>query len=68
MYGHGVTVYTDSAAVKAVLDAPDLDGKHARWWNKVHGSEIREVDMSKAQQLPYRYTVLKNCLISALMS
>ena len=33
------------AAVKAVLGAPNLDGKQARWWNKVHGSGIREVDI-----------------------
>ena len=45
LYGHKVTVYTDHAAVKAVLGAPNLDGKHARWWNKVHGSGIREVDI-----------------------
>jgi len=42
LYGHKVTD-TDHAAVKAVLGAPNLDGKHARWWNKVHGSGIREV-------------------------
>ena len=45
LYGHRVTVYTDHAAVKAVLGAPNLDGKHVRWWNKVHGSGIREVDI-----------------------
>ena len=45
LYGNRVTVYTDYAAVKGVLGAPNLDGKHARWWNKVHGSGIREVDI-----------------------
>ena len=40
-----MTVYTDRAAVKAVLGSPNLNGKHARWWNKVHGSGIREVDI-----------------------
>ena len=47
LYGHKVTVYTDYAAVKAVLGALNLNGKHARWWNKVHayGSGIREVDI-----------------------
>ena len=45
LYGHKATVYTDHAAVKAVLGAPNLNGKHARWWNKVHGSGIREVDI-----------------------
>ena len=38
LYGHQVTVYTDHAAVKAVLGTPNLTGKHARWWSKVHGS------------------------------
>ena len=28
-----------------VKSAPNLDGKHARWWNNVHGSAIREVDV-----------------------
>ena len=45
LYGHKVTVHTDHAAVKAVLDAPNFDGKHTRWRNKVHDSEIREVDI-----------------------
>ena len=40
-----MTVYIDHAAVKAVLGAPNLNGKHARWWNKVHGSGIQEVDI-----------------------
>ena len=29
LYGHQVTVYTDHAAVKAVLETPNLTGKHA---------------------------------------
>jgi len=45
LYGHRVTVYTDHAAVKAVLGVPNLDGKHARWWNKVHCCGIREVNI-----------------------
>ena len=45
LYGYRVTVYTYHAVVKAVSGAPNLDGKHARWWNKVHGSVIREVDI-----------------------
>ena len=45
LYDHRVTVYTDHVAVKAVLGAPNLDCKHARWWNKVNGSGIREVDI-----------------------
>ena len=46
LYGHKVIVYTDHAAVKAVLGAPNLDSKHTMWWNKVHGSGIREVDIA----------------------
>ena len=45
LYGHQVSIYTDHAAVKAVLGTPNLSGKHARWWNKVHGSGISEIDI-----------------------
>ena len=45
LYGHQVTIYTDHAAVKAVLGTPNLTGKHARWWSKIHGSGIGEVDI-----------------------
>ena len=40
LYGHQVTIYTDHTAVKAVLETPNLTGKHARWWSKIHGSGI----------------------------
>ena len=43
LYGQRVTVYTDHAAVKAVLQNPGASGRHARWWTKVHGSGIQEV-------------------------
>ena len=45
LYGNRVTVYANHAVVKAVLGAPNLDGKHTRWWNKEDGSGIREVDI-----------------------
>jgi len=45
--------------VKAVLGAPNLNGKHARWWNKVHDSGIREVN------IVYR-TKKNNCHADAL--
>ena len=45
LYGHNITIYTDHAAVKAVLGAPNLTGEHAQWWNKVHGSGIGEIDI-----------------------
>ena len=38
-----MTVHTDHAAVKVLLGATNLNGKHARWWNKVHGSGIQEI-------------------------
>ena len=36
---------TDHTTVKAVFGSPNLNGEHTRWWNKVHGSGIREVDI-----------------------
>ena len=45
LYGHQVTIYTDHTAVKAVLETPNLTGKHARWWSKIHGSGIGEVSI-----------------------
>ena len=38
-----MTVFTGHTAVKAVLETPNLTGKHARWWNKVYGCGVREV-------------------------
>jgi len=40
LYGHNVTIVTDHAAIKAILGAPNLTGRHARWWSKVYGSGI----------------------------
>ena len=47
LYGHQVTIYTDHTAVKAVLGTPNLTGKHACWWSKIHGCGIgdREVNI-----------------------
>ena len=45
LYGHNVKVFTDHSAVKTVLGAPGLSGKHARWWSKVFGSGVKEVDI-----------------------
>ena len=45
VYGHNVTVITDHAAVKAVLGVPNLTGQHARWWSKVYGSGIRQINI-----------------------
>ena len=43
LYSRNVTVYTDHTAVKAVLEAPNPNGKHARWWMKVYGQGVRNV-------------------------
>ncbi len=43
LYGQVVTIYTDHAAVKAVLQNPNTSGRHARWWLKVHGAGLKEV-------------------------
>lgn len=45
LYGHVVTVYTDHLAAKSVLQSPSLNGKHARWWTKVHSSGIKKVSI-----------------------
>ena len=45
LYGHNVMVYTDHTAVKAVLDTPNPTGKHARWWTRVYGKGVKEVQI-----------------------
>ncbi len=45
LYGNEVTVYTDHSAVKAVLATPSANGKHARWWSKVYGTGVRNVNI-----------------------
>ena len=42
LYGHEVTVVT---AVKAILETPSPSGKHARWWLKVFGSGVKNVEI-----------------------
>ena len=36
---------TDHSAVKAVLETPSPNGKHARWWTKVFESGVGEVNI-----------------------
>ena len=43
LYGNTVVVYTDHSAVKAILETPSANGKHARWWRKVYKSGISSV-------------------------
>ena len=45
LYGHDVVVFTDHLAVKAVLETPNPSGKHARWWSKVFGSGVRNINL-----------------------
>ena len=45
LYGHDVVIYTDHSAVKAILNNPHSNGKHARWWSHVYGSGIRNLDI-----------------------
>ena len=45
LYGHQVTVFTDHSAVQAILNTPTLSGKHARWWSRVYGSGVGEVNI-----------------------
>ena len=40
-----MTVYTDHAVVKAVLETPNLTGKHAQWWSKIHGSGVGRLEI-----------------------
>ena len=43
LYGQSVTVVTDHAAVRAILETPNPSCKHARWWTKVYGTGLKEV-------------------------
>ena len=45
LYGHHITVYTDHAAVKATLSAPQLNGKHEKWWTEIYGSGIKSIEV-----------------------
>ena len=45
LYGHNVNIFTDYTAVKVTLGAPNLTGKHARWWSKQYGSGKKNIDI-----------------------
>lgn len=38
-------VYTDHSAVRAVLNSPQLNGKHARWWSLIHVGGIKNLEI-----------------------
>ena len=46
LYGRSVTVMTDHAAVRAILETPNPSCKHARWWTKVYGSGLKDVKIA----------------------
>ena len=43
LYGQSVTVLTDHAAVRAILETPNPSGKHTRWWTKVYGTGLKDI-------------------------
>ena len=43
IYGQSITVVTNHAAVKAVLETPNPSAKHARWWTRVYGAGLKDV-------------------------
>ena len=45
LYGNDVTIYADHSAVKAVLETPTPSAKHARWWSRVYGSGVRNIQI-----------------------
>ena len=59
LYGQSVTVVTDHAAVRAILETPSPSGKHARWWTRVYGSGLKDI------KIVYRAGRL-NCAADAL--
>ena len=43
LYGQSVTVLTDHAAVRAILETPNPSSKHARWWTKVYDTGLKDI-------------------------
>ena len=43
LYGQSVTIVTDHATVRAVLETPNPSAKHARWWTCVYGTGRKDV-------------------------
>ena len=46
LYGHNVQVFTDHSAVKAVLETPSPNDKHDRWWTKIFGSGVKNIQIT----------------------
>ena len=49
VYGNDVAVFTDHSAVRAILETPNPNGKHVRWWTKVYGCGARSVKIHYRQ-------------------
>ena len=45
LYGQRVKVFTDHAAVRAVLLNTNTSGKHARWWSLVLESGVGDISI-----------------------
>jgi len=45
LYGHNVIILTDHSAMQAVLGSPCKNSQHARWWTKVYGSWVKDVQI-----------------------
>ena len=49
LYGHQVTVITDHSVVKAILQTPSANGKHARWWTKIFSRGLGRLTLCTAR-------------------
>ena len=45
LYGNTVKIYTDHTSVKAVLESPNPSAKHARWWTRVFGCGVKDIQI-----------------------
>ena len=57
----GKRAETNRGAVKAVLGTPNLTGKHACWWSKIHGSGIGEVNIVHRAWKEYLHADALSC-------
>ena len=49
-YGHDVVVYTDHSAVPAVLETSSINRKHAHWWSKLFGGDLKNIKIMYYQR------------------
>ena len=55
-----LAVYTDHAAVQAVLETPSPNGKYSRWWSKLFGSGLRSIKILYIQDNKHAYASSHN--------